>query len=372
MAPKRITLSFSSARHCSVLVGCGAWAELVATWAPSWRQAAIIGDDQVIRAFGERIAATLTSLVDQVEVLPFPAGEQHKSRRTKAELEDRLLDAGFSRQTCIVGLGGGVSLDLAGFVAATYLRGVPSLYLPTSLLAQVDGAIGGKTAVNTDRGKNLIGAFHQPAAVLIDPEALPSVPPAEWPNGLAELCKHGMVADADLFEWLEQHVDEIARPTVLDPFPLERSAAIKGAIVSADEREADRRAVLNFGHTIGHALERASDFAVPHGRAIALGMLVEGRVAVARHELPERSLARLEALLGKLGLAPEQAGALPPFATVEPHLWQDKKRRQRELRLALPADVGVVPRRSGSHTVATTAEELASAWRSTLGRKGVP
>jgi 3-dehydroquinate synthase len=206
--------------------------------------------------------------------------------------------------------------------------------------------------------------------VLIDPELLPSLPTREWSNGLAELVKHGMVADRALFEWIEGHADQLTRPTVLDAYPLERSAQIKGDIVCEDEREADRRSVLNYGHTVGHAVERASGYVISHGRAVAVGLVVEARVAVDRGLLAADCLARLEQLLERLALSPEEAAPLPRFDELSPFVNRDKKRRQGELRLALPAAVGSALRQARCYTVAITIDELRDAWQRTLDRKG--
>jgi 3-dehydroquinate synthase len=315
--------------------------------------------------YGGRVAELLQPVTGEVLRCSFPPGEAHKTRDTKQTLEDRLLAAGLDRQCCVVGLGGGISLDLAGFVAATFLRGVPWVGLPTSLLAQVDASVGGKTGVNTPWGKNLVGAFHQPALVLMDSELLATLPPKEWANGLAELVKHAVIADAALWGWIEDNLERLRRPGKMDPHPLRRCVEIKAAVVRRDEREGGLRAVLNFGHTVGHALEGACGAAMPHGRAVALGMLVEGALARDLCGFPEADLARLRSVLAGLGLDLQ-----PPALSLErlaPYLRLDKKRRAGELRLALPTAIGEMAGAGSGYTVAVTAERLRRAWEEVRG-----
>jgi len=351
-------------RTCPVRLGAGAAGELAAVWQPAWRSAAIVGDANVLALYGEALAQQARALSDRVVTAELPPGEAHKTRETKAALEDALLAAGLDRGVCVVAVGGGVSLDVAGFVAATYLRGVPHVNVPTSLLAQVDAAIGGKTGVNTPHGKNLIGAFHQPAAVLIDPELLATLPAEEWPNGLAEMVKHAVIADVSLFEWIEAHVDRLAGPTVLDPHPLRRCVEIKAEIVSRDEREAGLRSVLNFGHTVGHALEAATGHAIGHGRAVAIGMVVEGAVARDACGLPPVAFSRLCHVLTELGIGP---GTRPgvPFDALAPFLVADKKRRGDALRLALPRAPGQMAGAADGFTVPVALAALRRAWEET-------
>ncbi len=355
-----LTLELGDGRRCPVHLGAGALEALPICWEPGWREAALIGDANVLALHGEAVAARLRPLVSRLLVLDFPPGEAAKTRETKARLEDALLDAAVGRDACVVALGGGISLDLAGFVAATYLRGVPHLNLPTSLLAMVDAAVGGKTGVNTRHGKNLIGAFQQPAAVLVEPALLATLPPAEWPSGLAEVLKHGVIADLALLAWLEAHARELRCPGALDPYPLRRCLELKAAVVAEDEREGGRRAILNFGHTIGHALERATGHALGHGEAVAVGMRVEARVARRRAGLPAEDEARLAALLQALGLPARWPGV--SFEQLAPALAVDKKRQGGAARLALPARLGEMARDGEAWTLAVPLDELRRAW----------
>jgi 3-dehydroquinate synthase len=274
--------------------------------------------------------------------LVVPAGEQSKSRAQWAALSDQLLDRGFGRDSAIVALGGGVIGDLAGFVAATYLRGIPCLQVPTTLLAMLDASVGGKTGVDTPHGKNLIGAFHPPAAVAADPLVLRTLPEREYRAGLAEAVKHGLIADAGYFAWLGESAAAIARreETTLATV-IRRSVEIKAAVVGEDEREDGRRAILNAGHTVAHAVEHASGYTLAHGEAVALGLVAECQLAEAMG-IGRRGLgAEVAALLRRLGLPVRLQGGLPRDRVLAA-MAADKKNRAARVRFALPRDVGTM------------------------------
>ena len=301
------------------------------------------------------------------ERFSFPAGERSKTRETWGALTDRLIAAGFGRGSAIVALGGGVVGDVAGFVAATLGRGVPWMQVPTTLLAMVDASVGGKTGVNTEGGKNLIGAFHPPVAVVADPLTLGTLPAAELRGGLAEALKHALIADAGQVEWLTAHAAEIvSRDAVLLAELVRRSVEIKARIVSADEREAGERAVLNAGHTVAHALEAASGYAIPHGDAVALGLVAETalaeRLGIAAAGLGRTVGGALERLHLPTRLA-EPLAVEPVLAAMR----HDKKSDGEGCRFALIAAPGR-PHRSGERwTTAAPDPEIVAA----LGRIGV-
>jgi 3-dehydroquinate synthase len=355
----------TSQRTTSVLIGDDAPAALGELWRPAWRDAAIIGDETTLGLFGEPIADALRARCDTVLSLSFPPGEPHKTRQTKARLEDALLSAGLHRDACVVGLGGGIALDVAGFVAATTLRGLVHVNVATSLLAMIDAAVGGKTGVNTPHGKNLVGAFHQPAAVLLDRGALASLPTRELRCGWAEGIKHAWIADATLFAALERWAGEADRngddaTALLPPQPiLERCVAIKAEVVRQDEQEGGLRRVLNAGHTVAHALETASEHALNHGEAVAIGLLVEGQLAVGRGTLAAAALERLERLLAALGL-PTRSDVR--FEQLRPALARDKKNRGQQIHCALPAALGRMDPGDGGWSSAVTEAELEAAW----------
>jgi 3-dehydroquinate synthase len=360
----RSSLRFAHEVACELRLGAGAWQALSELWRPAWKVAAVIGDETALGLFGPRLESLVAPRVERLRVLGFPPGEAHKTRETKARLEDELLAWGLDRGGCVLAVGGGLSLDVAGFVAATYQRGVPWLGLPTSLLAQVDACLGGKVAVNTPLGKNLVGAFHQPAAVLVEPAVLGSLPAEVWRDGLAEVVKHALVADLDLFEHLEAEADLLRRPHALDEALLARALAVKAACVQADEREQDRRLALNLGHTVGHALEAFTRHDWSHGQAVAFGLRVELRLAARRVGFPAADCLRVDALLARLGFPPE-----PPGTAAEVLAWavRDKKRRGGELRLALPETIGRLAERAGRVALAVEPAELEDAWRRTPG-----
>ena len=214
--------------------------------------------------------------------LEFPAGEASKTRATWSQLTDALLDLRHGRDSAIIALGGGVTGDLAGFVAATFQRGLPLLQVPTTLLAMLDSSIGGKVGVDTRHGKNLVGAFHPPVAVIADPLTLGTLPDREFRGGLAEAVKHGLIADLEHLAWLEANASALIRRDA-DALALliGRSVAIKARVVAADERETGPRAMLNAGHTVAHAVELVTGYAVPHGEAVAIGLVAECRLGEA-------------------------------------------------------------------------------------------
>jgi 3-dehydroquinate synthase len=274
--------------------------------------------------------------------LTFPPGEPSKTREQWARLTDALLEQGYGRDGGIVALGGGVAGDLAGFVAATYMRGVPYIQVPTSLLAMLDASVGGKTGVDTPQGKNLIGAFHPPAAVVADPRALATLPEREFRGGMAEAVKHGLIADGEYFAWMERdleallHRDETALTRLV-----RRSVEIKAEVVSADEREAGRRAILNAGHTVAHALERASGYSLPHGEAVALGLVAECALAEGVGIAPVGLGERVGALLDRLGLPVRLAAPIAIDRLVQA-MGTDKKNRAAQVRFALPRGLGAM------------------------------
>ncbi|MGH7509596.1 MAG: 3-dehydroquinate synthase [Gemmatimonadales bacterium] len=301
------------------------------------------------------------------ETLTFPAGERSKSRGTWASLSDGLLERGFGRDSGVIALGGGVTGDLAGFVAATYMRGLPYLQVPTTLLAMLDASVGGKTGVDTPRGKNLIGAFHPPAAVVADPLTLTTLPEREYRAGLAEAVKHGLIADQAYFEWMEEETERLTRrhPAALTRL-VRRSIEIKAEVVSDDERESGRRAILNAGHTVGHALEQVSNYQISHGEAVALGLVVECALSEQLGIAPPGLRQRVAGLLSRLGLPERLPEGLGP-AELLGSMSHDKKNREARIHFALPAGLGQMHRESG-----WTTPVPADAIRAAMGHSAPP
>lgn len=303
-------------------------------------RALVITNETVGRLYGGVVVKSLRNSGFDVHYAAFPDGEEYKSLKTAASLYDACVDAGLDRGSWLVALGGGVVGDVAGFVAATYMRGIDFVQVPTTLLAQVDSSVGGKTGVNHSRAKNLIGAFYQPRLVLADVATLVSLSPREYRSGLAEVVKAGLIRDARFFEYLEREWLALSR---LDPAVLtqavRRSVEIKAAVVAADEREAGERAILNYGHTVGHALEAAAGYGrITHGEAVSIGMVVEGKLSVDLGLLEPAALARIELLLSRLGL-PTSPGDVSYEAAREA-MRLDKKALAGKLRFALLERIG--------------------------------
>lgn len=324
------------------------------------KQLLIVTNDVVAPLYLERVQDALGD--HNVETMILPDGERHKTLATFSAVIDRLVDGRFHRDACLVALGGGVIGDLTGYAAASFQRGVDFVQVPTTLLAQVDSSVGGKTAVNHPRAKNMIGAFHQPITVIADTDTLRTLPKRELAAGLAEVIKYGVIVDAELFGWLEQHIDAL---TALDSAALaiaiRRSCEIKAAIVGEDERERGRRALLNLGHTFGHALEAIGRYERwLHGEAVAIGIALAARTSVALGWLDEAQCRRVETLLERAGLPTRASGVDPSELLL--HMQSDKKADQTGLKLILIKGLGnavvtQVPAESVLYSVLT--EQLA-------------
>ncbi|MDQ3774340.1 MAG: 3-dehydroquinate synthase [Pseudomonadota bacterium] len=268
-------------------------------------------------------------------------GEEHKTLETMGRIITALLTRRFDRQCALVALGGGVVGDITGFAAACYQRGVNYLQVPTTLLAQVDSSVGGKTAVNHPLGKNMIGAFHQPRCVIADTDTLATLPDREYRAGLAEVIKYGLIRDPELFLWIEEHLGNLlARDPVAQTHAIERSCRNKAEIVAADEREIGPRALLNLGHTFGHAIETGLGYGVwLHGEAVAAGMCLAARLSARLGWLDGAAVERIEALVRRAGL-PVRAPAVLSAPEMRDLMAVDKKAREGALRLVLLEDLG--------------------------------
>lgn len=312
---------------------------------------AIVTDSNAGPAYAARVR---DALGDRTAVLTVPAGESHKTRETWARVTDELFASRFGRDSTIIALGGGVIGDLAGFVAATFMRGVPFVQVPTTLLAMIDASVGGKTGVDTPAGKNLVGAFHQPAAVVADLRSLGTLPAAQLRAGMAEAIKHGVIADAAYFDGVAAvaaRIDELdtAGPAMLDL--VARSVEIKADVVRRDEREAGMRKTLNFGHTIGHAVEHLSGYSVLHGEAIAVGMVIESRIAELLGVAEPGTTARIQSLVREFGLPDSLPARLSPDDVIA-STHGDKKARAGRAEYALPARIGAMAGESDGWAVA--------------------
>jgi 3-dehydroquinate synthase len=304
-------------------------------------RAVLVSDAHVAALYGRAVLSALERGGIEAVLVTVPPGERTKTLATAARLYEHFADLGADRDTPVIALGGGVVGDLAGFAAATYLRGLPLVHLPTTVLAQADSAVGGKTGVDLPRGKNLVGAYHPPRLVVVDPEVLATLPARQVRAGLAEVAKVGMALDAGLFRLLEERAEDLLAlaPGVVDS-ALARALGAKAAVVSADERDRGRRQLLNYGHTVGHALEAAGGYRRwLHGEAVAHGMIAAARLSVQRGLLSAAGEARQAALLQRLGLARR----FPPVsaANLLSYMELDKKWRAGRRTVVLTAGVGV-------------------------------
>jgi 3-dehydroquinate synthase len=318
--------------------------------APAHRYA-VISDEEVARHWLAPVTATISIATPDAMVMStaVPAGEESKSRARWSALTDWLLGEGAGRDTTIVALGGGVVGDLAGFVAATYLRGIPVVQVPTSLLAMVDASVGGKTGVDTPHGKNLVGAFHQPAAVVVDPATLSTPPPAHLRAGLAEVIKHGAIADAAYFSdcatWAADVHRAVTAGTAFDGSDrrtldvIARSIEIKAEVVAEDPLERGRRAILNAGHTVAHGLERETGYRLLHGEAVAIGLVAEAELGEAAGITAAGTARLLRDALGGAGL-PIHIPAGVEISRLVDAMRIDKKSRQGQLSFAFLASIG--------------------------------
>ena len=302
----------------------------------------VVSDEHVAPLYGKVVEEGLRAAGYTPRLLVIPAGEEQKTLKTAERLYEGFFDAPLDRKSAALALGGGVVGDLTGFAAATFMRGIAFVQIPTTLLAQVDASVGGKVAVNHPRGKNMIGAFHQPRAVFADITTLRTMPREELVSGLVEVIKHGVIRDAALFEFVESRLGDILR---MDEAALEhivaRSVEIKAAVVQEDEREDGLRAILNYGHTIGHAIESLTNYTCyTHGGAVAVGMCCGARIAVGMGMLAQKDAGRIEQLVALMGLGTRPSGL--DGKEIHRALYADKKTERGRLRFVLPTAIGCV------------------------------
>ena len=311
---------------------------LRASGVPEGSRVAVVSNPVVAPLYGAHVEAALQSAGFQPFACSIPDGEQHKTPATVAALYDQFLANGLDRSGTVLSLGGGVTGDVAGFAAATFMRGVRFVQVPTTLLAMVDASVGGKTGVDLPQGKNLVGAFKQPTTVVVDPTVLTTLPDEEIRSGMAEVIKHGVIGAPDLFAELD--AGACHSPFVIRHSQIARALRVKIAIVEEDPFEQGRRAVLNLGHTVGHALERLSGFSLRHGEAVSIGMVAAARIAVELGRADLLLAYRIEAVLAAWWLPVR----CPPFDADA--IWEamahDKKQRGRSLRWVLPHAIGEV------------------------------
>lgn len=302
----------------------------------------IIADDRVADLYGRTLLQGLTDAGVKAELITFPQGEANKTLATVAALASKLARLGFDRKDAIIALGGGVSGDIAGFVASSYMRGIPFVQIPTTLLAQVDSSVGGKTGVDLPEGKNLVGAFYQPKVVYIDIDVLQTLPAEELLGGLAEVIKYGVIRDRDFFEFLRKNRVAILQ---LDSDCISKMICtcceIKAQVVSEDEREGDVRRILNYGHTIGHAVEGASDYSIIHGLAVSIGMVAAAKLAVLNNLLTEGAAQQIVQILEDYNM-PVTVPVGLDRDRIKQYLLADKKTISGVVFFVLPTAIGKV------------------------------
>ncbi len=308
----------------------------------SVRRALVVTNPAINKLYGKALSEGLQSAGLAIECVEIPEGETHKTLQDAQTVYNHLIENQYDRNTLLVALGGGVIGDLTGFIAATFLRGVPCIQIPTTLLSQVDSSVGGKTAVNHPKGKNLIGAFYQPRLVAIDLDTLSSLPPDEFRAGMAEVIKYGVIEDPKLFAFLEKNSEKILnQDTQCLETIIETSCAIKAKVVERDERESSYRMVLNFGHTIGHAVEALTSYSqYKHGEAVAIGMVYAAKLSCQLGYCSETVVQKIEALVEQFGL-PSRLPEFPVSEYIET-MYRDKKAHDRNIRFILVKDIGTV------------------------------
>jgi 3-dehydroquinate synthase len=305
----------------------------------------LVSNPVIFKHYGAVAIAALTKTGFEVTNYNLPPGERYKTLNSIQKLYDVALENRLERSSTIVALGGGVIGDMAGFAAATWLRGINLVQVPTSLLAMVDSSVGGKTGVNHPKGKNLIGAFYQPRFVLIDPEVLKTLPTREFKAGMAEVIKYGVIWDEELFTQLaaSKHLDQLRyiKPEMIE-YIITRSCQAKADVVSQDEKEAGLRAILNYGHTIGHAIESVTGYnLLKHGEAVGIGMVAAGQIAVELGLWQKEDIERQNSLIQKTGLPSQLPSGLDIQAIIDA-LQLDKKVKSGKVRFVLPTQIGAV------------------------------
>ncbi|HEX6924524.1 MAG TPA: 3-dehydroquinate synthase [Longimicrobiaceae bacterium] len=356
----RVDLPEVPERGYDIIIGEGVLSllpELLRAHCPAHRYA-VISDDRVAGLYGDKVRQSLAAAGITADLFTFPAGEVHKTRASWERLSDALFDAGLGRDAAVLALGGGVTGDLAGFVAATYMRGLPLVQIPTTLLAMIDSSVGGKTGVDTPAGKNLIGAFLQPRFVLADTAVLKTLPARELLAGLVEAVKHGAIADTEYFAWMEAQLPAVLalRPDAVAHL-VSRSVKIKADVVTRDEREGGLRKTLNFGHTIGHAVEALSGFSLLHGEAIAIGLVAEARLGEALGITVAGTAEALRTLLARMEMPVSLPQGMDPAAVVAATR-TDKKARSGRVEYSLIERIGAAYPAGGRWSVAVEDVEV--------------
>ncbi|EOT1259057.1 3-dehydroquinate synthase [Cronobacter sakazakii] len=345
---ERLTVTLGE-RSYPITIAAGLFNDPASFWPlRAGDQTMLVTNETLAPLWLDKVRSALEQAGVKVDQVILPDGEQYKSLAVLENVFSALLEKPHGRDTTLIALGGGVIGDLTGFAAACYQRGVRFIQVPTTLLSQVDSSVGGKTAVNHPLGKNMIGAFWQPASVVVDLDCLQTLPARELASGLAEVIKYGIILDRDFFLWLEENIDALlALDGAAMAYCIRRCCEIKADVVAADERESGMRALLNLGHTFGHAIEAEMGYGNwLHGEAVAAGMVMAARAAERLGQFETQDVERIIALLKRAGLPVTGPESMPPQAYL-PHMMRDKKVLAGELRLVLPLAIGKSEVRGG-------------------------
>ncbi|HQL00043.1 MAG TPA: 3-dehydroquinate synthase [Smithellaceae bacterium] len=343
MKSLKVNLDKKTVSSYDIRIGAGITDRIVLLIAKTFKAShyVVVTDSNVKRLHAPALIDAMTQAGLNVSLIDFPAGESQKTLDTAVEVVGKLLALGADRSTVLIALGGGVVGDLTGFVASVYMRSIPYVQVPTTLVGQVDSAVGGKTAVDLAQGKNLVGAFYQPKAVYADVKYLETLPDAEFRNGLAEIIKYGIIEDTALFGKLEARIDDVGgKDTAFLTGVVEACLRIKKSIVEIDEHEQGLRRILNYGHTLGHALEAVSGYRLSHGEGVALGMIAAARLSEKMHYLPAQETRRIEALVERAGL-PVRIPADFAAPEILARLKMDKKKKDGAVRFVLLKKIGM-------------------------------
>lgn len=344
-----VNLPAKSASRYSILIGTGLLDCVIEAIPDTAKYIVIITDNTIKKRYASELHHTLQQKGYKVFTLSFPPGERHKNIKTKCKLENAMLKNGCDRNTCIMALGGGVVGDMAGFIAATYMRGINYIQIPTTLLAMVDSSVGGKTAIDTPYGKNLIGAFWQPIAVYMDINTLTTLPKKHLINGLIEAIKVFITHDKKSFDYVKNNIDLILNNDInVLTQVIKRAIKIKATIIEQDETENNIRMVLNFGHTVGHALEHMSHYTLLHGYAVAYGILVEAKISEMLGHLHANHFLMINDLLNTLGIKTSQLKKFD-VDTILKAMRLDKKSRHDQIHYVLINKIGQVVTKQSHH-----------------------
>lgn len=309
----------------------------------------LITDNNVKELHANDILKKLEAENLACDLISIPAGEQSKTREQKQLIEDKLFQLGCTRDTTIIAVGGGVVTDLAGFIASTFCRGIPVIYIPTTLLAMVDAAIGGKTGVNTIYGKNLIGSFYHPSAVICDVNTLKTLPKDEFGNGLIETIKHGLLASPKLLSQIEQYYPDFSSLQLIEI--IYASCKIKSQFVEQDTHDKNIRSMLNLGHTIGHAIERLFHYEIGHGQAVQMGLIIEAKIAVLKNIIPESIFDKIFRILNQITFSKNFQISKSQVINLIDFTSYDKKARQKQARYVFISDIGKPYHNNGQYCI---------------------